>query len=916
MQKHKNNKKLTLAMAFVLGCCVFGAGDAFAEEAATRGELAFDLEGITVEAARPDWETKLSPGSVTVIRPDDYKGEQKTLPDLMRKVPGVHVREVNGKGQYTTVTVRGSTAAQVGVFIDGVLSNLGGDSAVDLSTIPVANVERIEVYRGYIPARFAGTFIGGVINIVTKKPEKAKVGVELGKSSYGGKKGAAEITAPLGDGSLMFGTNYESSDGDFAYDNYAAKGNIERISGLIANAQSKLDGFYADSVSKYADVLGDKQGYKDAVNSVNAALADETIAQANKYDAWKDYVNNGGFAADCRENVTSKLSTTFTEGNVINSGTMDLYKEAHPTDWYEKFREDYGKIQSGNISGVDSNIINHFVDNEVKKEVNSTDITQNKEMVGYQETVDKEKKNLEAAKNPKRWRQYNDYENINSILKWQNDEWMVKAAWNKIDRHLPDSLWNGAFSDAPVSFPVDLYDTYGYDSRRQKIDTKELMLQNRQNVGDLEWGWMIDYTQSDKEYRAENVHDNLITEQDKLIPLRKWSEYKSDKYNAQIDGTYKISDNNMLDFQLNYSNEEMNIKGDNLDRELSHQELTTVAGQIRNRYEQEMINLQIQDTITLDDKDSWFLTPSVKYNRSTITGYSEGKRFQDLANKQFGWINPKDEQTDDKVTWQLALKKEFNDNFTMRMTGGTYYRLLNMYEIAGDGAGILPAPNTSGRESSFPFPEEGKQFDISALWHGETLGGYNKTSLTYFWRDSDNMLQLQRMGKDYWSYMNDNRGTARGIELQTNFNWNKFDVDLQATYTKSDMQRKNSSGAYDWTDIWATYQPEWEGNVRLTYRPVNNLDIFAEAHYTDMYYTRSVKEEGLAYDSGMPVDDLLVFNTGIKWKMKDRWQLAVGCNDVFNKGPEQMIAYGNGTYINPEFPVQGRTYYATLKCEF
>ena len=103
MKKHKNNKKLTLAMAFVLGCCVFGASDAFAEEAATRGELAFDLEGITVEAARPDWETKLSPGSVTVIRPDDYKGEQKTLPDLMRKVPGVHVREVNGKGQYTTV---------------------------------------------------------------------------------------------------------------------------------------------------------------------------------------------------------------------------------------------------------------------------------------------------------------------------------------------------------------------------------------------------------------------------------------------------------------------------------------------------------------------------------------------------------------------------------------------------------------------------------------------------------------------------------------------------------------------------------------------------------------------------------------------------------------------------------------------
>ena len=93
----------------------------------------------------------MSPGTVTVIRPDDYKGEQKDLPDLLKMVPGVHVRELNGKGQYTTVSVRGSTAAQVGVFVDGVLFNLGGDAAADISTIPVHNVERIEstaaIYR-------------------------------------------------------------------------------------------------------------------------------------------------------------------------------------------------------------------------------------------------------------------------------------------------------------------------------------------------------------------------------------------------------------------------------------------------------------------------------------------------------------------------------------------------------------------------------------------------------------------------------------------------------------------------------------------------------------------------------------------------------------------------------------------------
>ena len=863
MKKQKNNKSLTLAVAFALGCCVFGAGDAFAEEAATRGELAFDLEGITVEAARPDWETKLSPGSVTVIRPDDYKGEQKTLPDLMRKVPGVHVREVNGKGQYTTVTVRGSTAAQVGVFIDGVLSNLGGDAAADLSTIPVANVERIEVYRGYIPARFAGTYIGGVINIVTKKPEKADVSVELGKSSYGGKKGAVEVTAPLGDGSLMFGTNYESSDGDFKYKNYAAGINAVNTAADVAAYQGKINDFHKDNIKYFKDSLG---------------LDDNAINQyMNDKDAWYDYLydKQNGFYKDFMAENGNDYTATEVEG-FINDATPDPEKSTAYKNHIDK--------------------------------------------------LDAAKKQLAQEKNPTRWRKYNDYENINSILKWQNDEWMVKAAWNTVDRHLPDSLWAGDSSanGAIGGNAVDIYDMYAYDSRRQKIDTKELLLQNRKNVGRLEWGWMLDYTKSSKEYRAEHINREFAP--DNLTPLREWSEYDSNKYNAQIDGTYKLSDNNMLDFQVNYSKERMDVDGSGLDDETIKIDETTwnkVYGQLRNRYEQELLNVQLQDTITLDKKSSWYLTPSVKYNRSTITGYSNAERFKDT---NYHWVSPKDEQTDDKVTWQLALKKEFDSNFTMRMTGGTYYRLLNMYEIAGDGAGILPAPNVDGlRDSVFPIPEEGKQFDISALWNGKTLGGFNKTTLTYFWRDSENMLQLTRYGKDYWCYLNDNKGTSKGIELQSSFNWNKLDLDLQATYTKTDAQRRNSAlvGGHGYMDVWQTYQPEWEGNARLTYNPQSNLAMFVEAHYTGKYYTSYMKDGkgGLAAElSGKPVDGLLVYNTGVKFSPKHNWQLTFGCNDVFNKGPKVKIrstaAYEAAGYINPEFPIQGRTFYVTAKYDF
>ena len=262
----------------------------------------FSLDTMTVEAKRPDWESKLSPGTVNIVRPDEFKGEQKSLPDLLLTVPGVHVREVNGKGQYTTVTMRGSTAAQVGIFIDGVLANLGGDTAVDLSTIPVKNVERIEVYRGYIPSRFGGTFMGGVINIVTKKPETTDVSLEVGKSSYGGKRGSMEITAPLGDGSLMVGTNYESSDGDFKYKNYAAERYLPYGEQQIAGQQKVIDNFNNETIDYMTKgaVINLQQEQIDYYKANNDAwlgfVRSDSLKDAiydNRYEyAKKDVVNS------------------------------------------------------------------------------------------------------------------------------------------------------------------------------------------------------------------------------------------------------------------------------------------------------------------------------------------------------------------------------------------------------------------------------------------------------------------------------------------------------------------------------------------------------------------------------------------------------------------------------------------------
>ncbi|QTV77314.1 TonB-dependent receptor plug domain-containing protein [Phascolarctobacterium sp. Marseille-Q4147] len=889
----------------------------------------FSLDAMTVEAKRPDWESKLSPGTVNIVRPDEFKGEQKSLPDLLLTVPGVHVREVNGKGQYTTVTMRGSTAAQVGIFIDGVLANLGGDTAVDLSTIPVKNVERIEVYRGYIPSRFGGTFMGGVINIVTKKPETTNVSLEVGKSSYGGKRGSMEITAPLGDGSIMVGTNYESSDGDFKYKNYAAERYLPYGAEQIAGQQKVIDNFNNETIDYMT---------KGAVINLQQEQID--YYKANN-DAWLGFVRSDSLKDAIYDNRyeyakkdVGNSNLYLIEQQVVDRGLKDEYLKRgyDDSDWHEALQYDWIGSSFGEgvlTPEIKEEILKEYgdkvVQNNIDKWTNDADPDKNKNQAGRKESLEKLKQKQKEAENATRYRKYNDYEKTSTIVKWQNKNWVIKGTYDTLDRHMPDSVWLGDVNAAVYNNGVDLSDRYYYDSRRQKQNSASLMLQNRQEIGKLEWGWMLDYMHQDKKYRAEHINTAYPNSEWDMQnqPLREWSRYKSNKYTAQIDGGYKLNDNNMLDFLINYSKEGLDIDGSNMAKILGGQASQNfLSAQIRNRYEQELFNVQLQDSITLDKEGTWIFTPSVRYNQSKITGFSDGKRFTD---GQASWIHPKDSQTKGKATWQLALKKEVNENLTLRMTGGTYYRLLNMAEIAGDGAGILPAPkNHNGEGAMFPVPEEGKQFDISAIMHNKLLGADNSTTLTYYWRDSTNMLQLERAGKDYWSYFNDNKGKSHGIELQSSFKWNKFDLDLQVTYLNTSAYNKHTATQFgEYASVWPTYQPEWEGNIRLTYRPSEKFSLFAEGHYTDEYFTyynKATSGKLSPYLSGKPVCSLFVMNSGLKWMPKKNWQLTFGCNDILNKGPKSKIrsdaAFMVPGYINPEFPIQGRTYYVTARYQF
>ncbi|MDR3157444.1 MAG: TonB-dependent receptor plug domain-containing protein [Zoogloeaceae bacterium] len=187
-------------------------------------DVSIELPAVEVLGEASRLRDVISPGVASVVYPDEVKGEHKALPDLLDQIPGVHVRRQSGSGHYATASIRGSAPSQVNIYVDGVPMNLANEVAADISTLPISNVERVEVYRGVVPARFSGAPIGGAINIVTKKPTAFSGSISLGKRSFNGEQYAASLNFPLLGGHMLIGLDADRSEDDFEYEDYAIKG--------------------------------------------------------------------------------------------------------------------------------------------------------------------------------------------------------------------------------------------------------------------------------------------------------------------------------------------------------------------------------------------------------------------------------------------------------------------------------------------------------------------------------------------------------------------------------------------------------------------------------------------------------------------------------------------------------------------
>ena len=154
---------------------VFGAGFcAAAVHAADEEDTKVD-DVLTVYGVRLDQPATEVGSSVSILTADDIDalGASHAL-DAIATVPGVTINQNGAYGGFASVRIRGASSEQTLVIIDGVVANdtTSPGGGFDFARFDAANIDRIEVLRGPQSTLWGTDAIGGVVNIVTKRPEQ------------------------------------------------------------------------------------------------------------------------------------------------------------------------------------------------------------------------------------------------------------------------------------------------------------------------------------------------------------------------------------------------------------------------------------------------------------------------------------------------------------------------------------------------------------------------------------------------------------------------------------------------------------------------------------------------------------------------------------------------------------------------
>lgn len=226
-----------------------------------------------------------------ISREQIEKSSAGSLADLLRAAPGVTVAETGGAGGQALVYLRGAEPQHTLVMIDGIRVNdvSSARDEFDFATFAATDIERIEILRGPQSALYGSDAIGGVINIITRRPPgggvRAAATVEGG--SYNTTRTTVSAAQTSGRFSLSVSATYFRTDGFSRVGNrdHDESDGTEKLAGNLRGAVDLGDGmkfeFGLDGYHAKADIDGSPPTPKPSCPTGSACYIAKLATAAN-----------------------------------------------------------------------------------------------------------------------------------------------------------------------------------------------------------------------------------------------------------------------------------------------------------------------------------------------------------------------------------------------------------------------------------------------------------------------------------------------------------------------------------------------------------------------------------------------------------------------------------------------------------
>lgn len=146
-------------------------------------ESAVSLKAVDVYGKTKAQETREGIFSVNALDVKPIVNSLNNLNELVNRTTGIRIREEGGVGSDFDLSINGMSGNSVRYFMDGMPLDTKG-SGVSLANLPVNIIDRIEIYKGVVPAHLGADALGGAINIITNQTRKTYLDVSYGVGSF------------------------------------------------------------------------------------------------------------------------------------------------------------------------------------------------------------------------------------------------------------------------------------------------------------------------------------------------------------------------------------------------------------------------------------------------------------------------------------------------------------------------------------------------------------------------------------------------------------------------------------------------------------------------------------------------------------------------------------------------------------